>query len=461
MKHRFLNFAITLFISGIALTQSGCKEDTIIKASVAPSVGNVNLPQVPDTITIISKTVLDDSTVTGYSFNGIRVIHGLGAVNDPFFGRSTWGIYTQFTPPSGNFSLPANSTVDSACLVLPYTGFSWGDTNATTTVSYAAYRLTEDMYKDTGYYSFQKLQQDRSFVITEAATFNFASLRKDSVKVAGINRAPHLRMKLKSAFINDVLTNAKNSNDNAAFLKEVKGIYIESKDTNTAKAVPYFFLDGTYDYGRASIACYYHTSDSPSVVKTAFFNFNTASCAHFNHVTRNYNGSLAKQYIQSTLTSDSAVLLQNEPGTAIDLVFPYLKNLPVSIINQAQLVITEISLANDPEAETYSRPSRIFPVGIDASGKTYNIADREPLTESSPVTFIDGTLKQTTVNGMLISQYVINIPREVQKVIVNRTDKLHLRINGTATFPGAYRLVAGGRSHSKFSVKLNIIYSKL
>lgn len=462
MKYRFLYLAITLFAAGITFTQSGCKEDTIIKAKVAPSVGNIDLPSVPDTITILSKTVFDDSIVTSYSFSGINIVHGLGTVNDPFFGRSNWGIYTQFIPPAANFALPSGVTVDSACIVLPYTGYSYGDTNATATLSYRAFRVTEDMRKDTTYYSFQNLAQDRSYEITEPATINFASLRKDSIKIAGANRARHLRLKLKTDFINSVLTNAKNSSDNAAFLKEIKGIYIESRDTTTGNAIPYFFLDGTYDYGRAAMVFYYHTtSTSPDSVKSAFFNFSANDCAHFNHITRNYNSSEAKKYFTSTLASDSVVLLQNEPGAAIDLIFPYLKNLPVSIINQAQIVITEISLANDPDAAKYSRPARIFPIGVDSTGKTYNILDREPITESSPVNFIDGNLQQVTVNGMLISRYVINIPREVQRVVVNKIGKLHLRINGTVTFPGAYRLLAGGRQHSMHSVKLNIIYSKL
>lgn len=61
---------------------------------------------------------------------------------------------------------------------------------------------------------------------------------------------------------------------------------------------------------------------------------------------------------------------------------------------------------------------------------------------------------------MDITQYRINIPREVQRAIVNKTDTLHLRINGTTRLPGAYRLVLGGKG-SAYQAALNITYSKL
>ncbi len=457
LRQRFLYLAFALLAGSIACTQTGCKEDTIIKAKVAPSAGNLNLETVPDTLTTIAKTIYDDSIITSYTFSGVRIVHGMGTVNDPFYGRTNWGIYMQVVPPAANFDLP--NPPDSAYIVLPYSGFSWGDTNNTTNLSYVAYRVTENMYKDTEYYSKQALQVDGGYAITEANSVNFKSLRQDSVNVSGINRARHLRLKLKSAFVNDILDKAKKSTNNAEFLDYVKGIYIRSADTTTGKAVPYFLLDGSYDYGRAAIVFYYHYPASPDTARSAFFSFSTTDCAHYNYITRNYTGSQAQQYF--TASQDSVLMLQNEPGAAIDVQFPYLKNLPVSLISQAQLVITRISLASDAGNDDYSIPARIFPTGVDEYGATYSLLDRYPLTETAPVSFIDGTMQQYTVNGMTISQYVINIPREVQKTITNKADNLHLRINGTATFPGAYRMTAGGRSHSMYRVKLNIIYSKL
>ena len=157
-------------------------------------------------------------------------------------------------PTAANLSLP--STPDSAVLILPYTGFSWGDTtNQNAIEEFAVYRVTEDMSKDTAYYSKQYKAVDWSNQLNESNSINLYRLR-DSVKVSGSNRAPHLRLKLKTAFMNELLTIAKNANSNADFINAMKGIYIVAKDTsnNNIKTIPYFYLSGSSDYSRAGIA---------------------------------------------------------------------------------------------------------------------------------------------------------------------------------------------------------------
>jgi hypothetical protein len=159
-------------------------------------------------------------------------------------------------------------------------------------------------------------------------------------------------------------------------------------------------------------------------------------------------------------------LLQNEPGAAIDLRFPYLKNFAdvngrALLVNRAQLVLTRVKLGNDAGSDKFlPQPSRIYPVGVDANGAAYSVLDREPLTSATPLIFMDGSLQELNLGGITISRYVINIPREIQRAITNKTEQLHLRINGTQTFAGAYRLTAGG-NHSLYKVSLNITYSKL
>lgn len=459
MKNNLLNLATAVLLSGMAISTMGCKEDTIIKAGIAPASDNIFSNPIGDTLTINATTVFDDSTATGFTPTSGIIYHAAGTSNDAYFGRSNFGIYMQLLPTSSNLSLP--STPDSAVLVLPYSGFSWGDTsNQSAIEEFAVYRVTEDMSKDTAYYSKQYKNVDWSNIVSESNSITLHKLR-DSVAVNGSNKAPHMRIKLKTAFMNELLTIAKNANNNSEFITAMKGIYIAAKDTNNniIKTVPYFILAGSSDYSRAGIAFYYQENGNTS---TNFLNFTSTDCAHFNRITRNYNGYPSYPFVMHTtgLQSDSVILLQNEPGAAIDIRIPYLKHLPKAIINKAQLVITQVKLATDPDAEKMTEPTRIFPVGIDAGGGAYTILDREPSTDTGPIDFIDGVKRTVTVNGLVVNQWYINIPREVQKTIINNTDELHLRINGTITYPGAYRLVAGGK-HSTYKIRLNITYSQV
>lgn len=464
MKNNLLNLATAVLVSGIAISTTGCKEDTILKAGIAPASDNIFVNAIGDTLTINATTVEDDSTATGFTPTTTNVIHGLGTSNDAFFGRTNLGIYMQLIPTAANLSLP--STPDSAVLILPYTGFSWGDTtNQNAIEEFAVYRVTEDMSKDTAYYSKQYKAVDWSNQLNESNSINLYRLR-DSVKVSGSNRAPHLRLKLKTAFMNELLTIAKNANSNADFINAMKGIYIVAKDTNNniIKTIPYFYLSGSSDYSRAGIAFYYNENGntSPDKVSTNFLNYTTSSCAHFNRITRNYNGYPAYPFVKHLTgqKSDSIVLLQNEPGAAIDIRVPYIKYLPKAIINKAQLVITRVSIAGDADADKMTEPTKLFPVGVDASGKAYTIQDLYPSGETGPLDFIDGVKRTVTINGITVSQWYINIPREVQKAIINQVDELHLRINGTVTYPAAYRMIAGGK-HSTYKIRLNITYSQV
>src|SRR5690606_2806566 len=236
-------------------------------------------------------------------------------------------------------------------------------------------------------------------------------------------------------------------------------------DTNQAgRAIPYFFLDGNTDYTRAGIAFYFREDSDPNTTKTTFFNFSKTDCAHYNRITRDYTGTTAKTYFDllnsAPNTSDDVVLLQNEPGAAIDLRIQNIQTLPKEVINKAQLIFYKDSSVSD---DVFSEPTQIYPVGVNTDGTTYTIKDREPVSSFTPLTLIDGQKRTLTVGGTSVTAYIINIPRELQKAIVEGKDELHLRINGTQTYPGAYRLVAGGRNYNdaNYRIKFNVTYSKL
>jgi hypothetical protein len=146
----------------------------------------------------------------------------------------------------------------------------------------------------------------------------------------------------------------------------------------------------------------------------------------------------------------------------LDLKFPTLKNLPNIVVNRAELIITEIHLSSDLDQQKFWAPLLLDVVGVDdATGNKYVPLDRLPVTDVGALAFIDGGRKSVTLpGGITVNQYSINIPREVQRAITNKSNALHLQLNGVQRFFGAYRLTAAGNP-ATFKVSLRITYSKL
>lgn len=441
-----------------AFVLSSCKESTIINSNAVPDVDNINTFQLPDTVTVVTRTVFDDSVVTGYK-DLATFYQSAGSVNtDPFFGRTHTATYFQVIPPTTSFAFSGtNPQIDSAVLVLPYGGFTWGDTTfATPAQTLRVFPVNEEMFRDTAYYSKQRVSVDRSQQLGSAVMYPKGL--KDSVHVMGVSTQPHMRIRLDTGRLMPLLRKGIDSSaSHPAFLKQFPGLYVEPDTTQIASALPYFYIAGSGFYDRAGVVFYYHNNTDDSLVTS--FSFNATYCAHYTFVKRDYSGTPAFNLISPSAPANPNVLLvQNEPGAAIDFRMPFVKSLPANaVINKAQIILTQIDTSS---SSVFFGPSRIFPIGINENGGTYDIADRYPLDATEPIGFIDGTRRSVTVGSVTVNQYTINFPRELEQAIIGQKNELHLRINGTQTYPAAYRLIAGGRTHGNWKLKLNIIYSK-
>lgn len=446
----------------VALSVTSCKENTIINSNLTPAVDNIKTFALdPNEITFLTKTVYDDSIFT--SSNISPVFAGLGTVNaDPFFGVTNAGIYFNVIPPTSSYIFPVSkSDIDSVVLVLPYSGFTWGDTgNVNRPQTFSVYRLTDTMSHTGNYFSFTRFGVDRSHILG-TATVNINDL-KNNVQLADSSVSPHLRIKITdNDFIQKMYDSTSQYTDYPTFLSWFKGLYVEPDTTagTPGTSLAYFQLDGSSYYTTAGLLFY----KKDSVISQ--FAYNTTNCAHSMWVKRNYTGYPVAPYYSPSRTDDSIIMIQNEPGAAGDIQITNLQHINQvigkSLINKAQVLITKVDVVSP--STIYTAPSRIRVTGVDDFGTYYYIADNYPLSNSSTNDFIDGTAKTVTVGAFTVTQYSINFPRELQKSLIQGRSNLHLRINGTQTYPGAYRLIAGGKSNSNGSYKLqiNVIYSKI
>jgi hypothetical protein len=472
LKHRFnLPVLLAVFIAIVALTQSGCKENTLINSKVVPvdSVLGVYATE----LSCITHTYYDDTGVTGLYLQDVSVNQGVGSVSDGFFGTMTGATHFQVIPDNPNDLVYENATIDSAVLVLPYRGYTYGDTtDQSLTQAYQAFFLNEDLVANTLYYSYTTKQIDQTTPLSAPVSVNLYHL-KDSVSVNNVNYAPGLRMKLNLPVLlsrlTPALTAARLSSDapNTAFQSIFKGVCVKvANSLQSTKAYPFFRLDGTKDYGRAGIIVYYHPNGSTSDTATQSYFFDGESCGYFNGVTKSFNHSPVGGLINSTQANDSIIAMQNQPGPCIDVMIPGISSLPAGIINKAELQFTLLPWYNESNFDPITRlyPRRMsngtYPTGTTA-GSLYEILDR--YSGSNPFSVIDGRIHSITRNGTEVKVYTVGIPLEIMSSISAKNDTLHLRLTGTQDYVGAFRMVLGGGNHPDplYKAKLFVVYSKL
>ncbi len=450
------------FLAGLLLAVClwGCRENTILGSDLIPAGDSIQTVRVPDTFTVLARSIYDDSVVTSYTKVQTSTGQQLGTTfqpagsvtNDPFFGRTQATLYFQ---PSPNLTgVVAPGVVDSVVLVLPYSGITWGDTTAAPSLRFRVFQLADTLIRDTFYYSSQRATVNRSALFGQK-DFYFRDFT-DSVFVDGANRAPHLRMQLDTTQLMPLVRTAlaAGTGTQADFLRVFKGLCIEPDTNKVSSLLPYFLFAGGADiYTRPGFVIYYRDATGTATNIPIYFQSSFGNAYSF--IQRNYSGTPAAPYLAGT-TDPNILLLQNEPGAAIDFRMPYVKNLPRAVYNKAELVLTRIDTAGSAQ---FFAPQRIFPYKV-MDGAVSNIADRLPVTTTEPIDFIDGRARTVTIGSITVTQYVLNFPRELQQAVSAGRDELHLRINGLTSLPGAYRLIVGGRNHPQWGLKLNVAYSK-
>jgi hypothetical protein len=470
LKYSFRWVLLPALIVAVLFTQTGCKENTLINAQVSPSDDEIGVYST--SLTCITHTYFDDTGVMGLYIPNSNNYMGVGALTDDFFGTMTGAANFQVLPEHPSIAVYNDMTIDSAVLIMPYSGYTFGDTSdQSATQTYQAFLLTEDVTPNTLYYSFTSKAIDVAKPLSEPVSVNLYHL-KDSVSVNNVNYHPGLRLKLNLQTLLTrllpALTLATNNADpNPAFHSIFKGVCLKVGNSNQfTKAYPFFRLDGTTDYSGAGILVYYHPNGSAGndSLHHRYF-FNSENCGFFNNVKKSYSHYPVNSLFTSVQANDSVIALQNQPGANLDILITGINSLPSGVINKAELQLTLLpGYHNNFTVPTRLYPLRIsngvYPAGTIAGG-SYNVEDRYP--ESSRITILDGHIHDFTRDGVNVQTYTIGLPREIMSCRAAKNDTLHLRLTGTQDFIGAYRAVLGGGNHPNpvYRAKLFVVYSSL
>jgi len=436
-----LLFAFILFAAF-----ASCKKDPYeLGKSLLPPSDTLNL-NTNDTTTIVAYSILQDSVRTDETTTSL-----LGSIQDPVFGNTTAGFYTQLRLSLENPDFGTNPVLDSVVMLLSYAAM-YGDTNALQHIR--VFEMSQNIFADSSYYS-----------VNHASTYNnvladmtFKPDPTDSVKVDTVKTAPHLRINLSNIthyFGNKILTAPDDAKlTNTSFLNYMKGLYFETVPRSSGGN-----LVGFNPYGSMTkLVVYYHNNASDSLQFSLLINTLSARFNTFNHY--GYMGAdpaLRTQVIShDTTLGKNKLYLQGLGGIKIRLRFPYIKNL--NKIGKIALNSAVLSIKNFETDTTLKPPPNLNLVRVDSLGKVGFLID-----ENEGSGYFGGTYNKTK------RTYEFRITRHLQQILNGSTKNYDLEflVNDptlNALFP--YRVVLNGPQPSppvpsSDRMQLKLVYTKM
>ncbi len=385
--------------------------------------------EVCDTSLVIAKTIREDKIRTDETSLNL-----LGSYIDPIFGYSEAGFFTQFRLPSNNIDFKTNLSLDSLVLSLDYSGY-FGDTLTNQIVE--VYRITDNIYTDSSYYSNDAINYNPQ----NLATLSFAPRPKTKVKIKSVLEEAHLRIKLDASLGNELL-NASASGSNQMTSQEVfqqffKGLYVKVTPVNNNGSILYFNLTSSL----SKLTLYYQQD-------TTDLNFDFVindQCARINKYNHNYTGTIINDILNSE--QNDKLYLEGMSGVKVKLSFPNIMNWVKEnkiAINKAELIIkTDNSLTSEELAD------RLFVFGINEDLTNKLIADH---------------LEDETYHGGFYDKnnkvYIFRINKYIQDILNgNETNNgLYLIVSGAAV--SAKKAIIYGNNSSE-QIKLKLTYTRL
>lgn len=321
-------------LSVFVLLAYACEESDQIGLELIESPVEMNTT---DTLTIRAVTARDDSVATNMTGRNI-----LGVLNDPEFGTTRAGIYTETRLPFNNLSLGENPQLDSVHLVLNYTGEYYG--NVEVFHQLRVYELSENFPARDTLFSNLEIPHYADPITRDPDGFRLRPAPTDSVMVDTILRPPHIRIPLSDAYGQKLIdANDTEAFDNVPnFLDAFKGLYI-TIDDDAEDLGALYAIDMLAPM--TSIQLYYHNDDDTLQQMTQFpineFAKRATKVDHFGF--EGANESLRAQVEHEDFAQgDSLLFVQSLGVSRANVYIPYLDDLTELqgvVINKAELVV--------------------------------------------------------------------------------------------------------------------------
>lgn len=357
-------------IGALALAFVSCKKtpDTIgndlIDENSVVSVART------DTTLIVCHSYLDDSIGS----KNVRYAL-LGSLNDPVFGTTEAGFYTQFRLSSSGQNFGTNAVLDSLVLQLALNSV-YGDTSTLLTVH--AYELTDSISTDESYYSYSTLPYNNTDL---ANGFQFRPHLGNAVHIIGVDTItqPILRIPLSSELGNYLMQLDSTAYQAPDLFKGLfKGLYLTCDEVSQNGSVSSFNLTNN---NLTRLQLYYHDSFTPENALRYDF-YITSDDNYFNHFDHDYTQG-NPEFVSQLMEGDSAlgqqrVYVQTMGGIRTRIHFPNITHWADSLshshilINDAKLILPATP---DIDSVIFTAPSKLVLVGLNEDGTTYILPD--------------------------------------------------------------------------------------
>ncbi len=459
---------------------------------VLPSVDGVNT--FDTTLELITDSFDEFDTTRIYKQDN----HVLGTINtDPLFGKTTATMHFELLPNVFPFVVPGtkDSTVaDSAVLILSYKGF-YGDSSQPIRIS------VNEIAQTTPLDPFITYPANYPSKYPIAVGASLASTQTIDIRRLGdsvINRFELSNNQIRIKLHDDVarrflkLYDSTNAYKNDTIFKTFfAGFALKAETANPANALLYINLNDT----NTKLALYYNTNTTGATVRDTnviYFRFNNFISGDANYITRNRASSEVANRLTTTSKPDSLVYVQASPGTYARIKVPALQGLSNRIIHRAELITEQVpDDANLLTLDRYMEPPRMLLLSIydSVNKRNRNIPNDYELNGAGPNTAsFGGYLTYKTVPGYdRLAGYNFNITRYVQGIVTRKDTSFTMRLtaptNDSISFTPAYpnnsisqiyflsptygnyvgngRVRLGGGSHTRFRMRLRIVYSRI
>ena len=386
-----------------------CDDPNVIGLEL-PNAAKFTITNKEDTTNFNISTLSEDSLRSDESLYVL-----LGQINDPVFGENIGAFVTQMLLPANNIEEIQDVVVDSVFITYSYADF-YGDLNESNDLDISVFKLEEDIFKDSVYYS--------NFSPTISST-NLAI--GNTIYEGDSSSSAYINIKLDNSVGQELIdaTGSSSMIDDESFLEFFKGLYIEASASNTI-----LYLNPSADKSRFSV--YYHEIDVDTAISLDFeIGGNAARINLFNDKDSSF-----------LVEEEENSYLQSMSGHKVKFEFTTVDNLKQQLSDKA---INKVTLDFKIEEDgSYASHEKLYLVREKQDGKIVFLTD---FTIEGDAHF-GGELDGKT--------YSFNITRYFVQLLTNEeyTDVLYLLSSGGAA--NANRTILDNNK-----VSINIIYTEI
>ena len=414
-----------------------CKDPLLEDDSLLLPGDTLNLGHI-DTLDLFGRTLTDELQQTHDAQLGI-----LGNMDDPWFGKTVCGFYTQFSFNLQNFRFPQGAIYDSVVLSLRYAG-TYGRFQQP--VDVAVYELTEAPNPSAIYFSNQTFALQANPLAVVSA---FRPALTDSVQVGSEKLAPHLRIRLRDDLgLKIFQADSSYLVNQASFVNLLKGVYVTANGFQNGNGVVYLDLHNSI----TALTVHYHDTIAKTLKLPINRDDNTARVNHIDHYRQNAR-------IQQTLdvenpAGDSILYVQAGSGSRVRIDVPGLSNISRQLlIHKAEFIFTV--RPDDLTGDSLYN----FPVALNL--KRLNAGGQPELFEESTASAFGGIKSIESENGQAVVRYRFNVTRFMQRYLAGAFPNAGFMLEHLSPGSNSERVLISDRPDSPYTMKLLISYTKL